>query len=36
MQRETRAKDQEEHKKANDNFASLYQAAERGDAKAQI
>ena len=35
MQRETQAKDQEEQKEANDKFASLYQAAEQGDAEAQ-
>ena len=34
MQRETQAKDQEEHKKANDSFASLCKAAEQGDAEA--
>ncbi len=35
MQRETQAKDQEEHKKANDSFASLCKAAEQGDIDAQ-
>lgn len=36
MQRETQAKDQEEHKKADDSFASLRKAAEQVNVCAQF